>query len=317
VLDWAIGSLQTLVVLFFLFPTLAVYAQIPTDEDADAAVTEDHRYAFPPTRNPKHGAHVVPHLGQLRSMYLQQRGFRALPVPGGVGSGTLYKQGALRASAESALRTHMIVYPEGMTLPQNWLFTTATNRTEKTVEVVGIFFGSEKESIGVFDWSCLPDWPCPNGETGPSWQWTYPLAEQPCYVAEDRTAATTQRFQWLVYQNQSQSRKERGTNPPLWRNTVKFWNYCTRVWDLVYTHTFRVDQKDCSLDSACGWWGPIIETFFDGLQPPIQPLWLSKRALLHDGQKSDLGPDETDFVQPAPPWQTYYLQPNDSWVVGP
>src|SRR5207253_11067221 len=77
VLDWAIGGLQALVILFFLFPTLAVYAQIPADEDADTAATEDHRHEFPPTRNPKHGTRVVPHLGQLRSTYLQKRGFEA------------------------------------------------------------------------------------------------------------------------------------------------------------------------------------------------------------------------------------------------
>ena len=215
--------------------------ELALDPDAGAA-TEDHRYEFPPTRNPKHGKHVVPNLAQQRATSLQERGFEALPVPGGLGSGTLYRQGELQASTNSVLRTQMIVYPEGMPLPPNWLFTTATNRTEKTVEVVGIYYGAGPGSIGVFDWSCLPDWPCPNGLPGPSWQWTRPLASQLCYVAEARNATSGE--DWLYYQNQSnQLGAAERANPPLWQNTVKFWNYCTHVWDIVYTHQFRANQK--------------------------------------------------------------------------
>ena len=274
---------------------------IALDPDAGAA-TEDRRHEFPPTLNPKHGKHVVPNLAHQRATYWQERGLEGLPEPGGLGSGTLYKQGELQVSIESVLRTQMIVYPEGMTLPPNWLFTPATNRTEKTVEVAGIYYGAEPGSIGVFDWSCLPDWPCPNGSPGPSWQWTMPLSSQPCYVAEARHAPSG--ADWLYYQNQSkQLRKAKGANPPLWQNTVKFWNYCTHVWDIVYTHQFRADQKDCSLDSfSCGWWGPIIETFFDGPQPTINPLGFRKTTLFHDRVKSRLGPDETDWVLPAFPW---------------
>jgi hypothetical protein len=243
VLHWAIGGLQTLVILFCLFSTLAAYAQIPTDEDADVAVTEDHRHAFPPTRNPKHGTRTVPHLGQLRLMYLQERGFEALPVPGGIGSGTLYQQNQLRASFQAILRTSMIVHPDSIpTLPDNWLFTTATNRTEKTVEVVGIFFGSGPESLGVFDWSCSPDHPCPNGMTGPSWQWTKPLTpDLACYVAEG-TGGDGQRYDFLYYSNESQ--RIGNANPPQWRNTIKLWNVCGKKgrWDIVYAHDFRVQQ---------------------------------------------------------------------------
>jgi hypothetical protein len=285
--------------------------------DPDAGVpTEDHRYEFPPTLNPQHGKLVVPNLAHQRATYWQERGFAGLPVPGGLGSGTLYRQGELQVSIESVLRTQMIVYPAGMPLPSNWLFTTATNRTEKTVEVVGIYYGAGPGSIGVYDWSCLPDWPCPNGTPGPSWQWTSPLSSQPCYVAEDRNASSGE--DWLYYQNQSkQLRKANRATPPLWQNTVKFWNYCTRVWDIVYTHQFRAYQKDCSVDGSCGWWGPIIETFFADPQPTINPLGFRNTTLFHDGVKSRLGPDETDWVLPAFPWQTYYLKPNSSWIVGP
>ena len=297
-------------------------ASAPTDQDLDEdseVITEDHRHEFTPTVLPKVGKHVVPHLGQLRAQHAQETGLQALPVPSGVGSGTLYQQNQLRASSQAVLRTGMIVHPEGIpTLPDNWLFTTATNRTEKTVEVVGIYFGTDLESLGIFDWSCLPDDPCPNGMTGPSWQWTKPLAPNlACYVAEG-TGGDGQRYAFLYYSNESQRMGH--ANPPQWRNTVKLWNVCGKKgrWDIVYTHDFRVQQEDCSVSSfSCGWWGPIIETFFTDPQPLISRLGFQGSTLTHDRVTSTLPSTETDFVTPAYPWQTYYLHPNDSWIVGP
>jgi len=70
------------------------------------------------------------------------------PVPGGLGAGTIYKQGALQITSRAELFTQMIVYPNGINVP-NWIFTTATNRTEKTIEVVGIYIGTGA-SLGLF-----------------------------------------------------------------------------------------------------------------------------------------------------------------------
>jgi hypothetical protein len=58
-------------------------------------------------------------------------------------------------TSRAELYTQMIVHPNGIAVP-NWIFTTATNRTELTIEVVGIYIGAIA-ALGVFDWSCQPD----------------------------------------------------------------------------------------------------------------------------------------------------------------
>ena len=85
------------------------------------------------------------------------------------------------ATNRAELSTQMIVHPTGIDVP-DWIFTTATNRTEKTVEVVGIYIGADA-SLGVFDWSCSVEDPCPSGSIVPDWQWTRDLTELPCYYA--------------------------------------------------------------------------------------------------------------------------------------
>ena len=96
-----------------------------------------------------------------------------IPTPGGIGGGTTFNLGALQALKSSQLHTKMYVHPDGLnpsTLGLEWLFTTATNRTQKGVEVVGIYFrDSPSGSLGVFDWSCSNDDPCEGGNTGPAW----------------------------------------------------------------------------------------------------------------------------------------------------
>lgn len=71
-------------------------------------------------------------------------------------------------------------------------------------------------------------------------------------------------------------------NPPLWWNLVYLWNFCNEEWDLVYDHQFRASQRDCSSDSSCGWWGPILETFGES-QPEINELGFEDTLLFHDG----------------------------------
>src|SRR3989442_8844128 len=118
----------------------------------------------------------VPNLARLRSGMTETP-----PVPGGLGAGTIYKQGALQITSRAELFTRMIVYPDGINVP-NWIFTTATNRTEKAIEVVGIYIGTGA-SLALFDWSCMPGYPCADGSTGPAWQWTKDLTALSCYYA--------------------------------------------------------------------------------------------------------------------------------------
>jgi hypothetical protein len=271
----------------------------------------DARQRFPPSAA-RAGGREVPNLARLRVATQQTP-----PVPGGLGAGTVYRQGALRVTSRAELWTQMIVYPDGIAAP-NWIFTTATNRTELTVEVVGIYIGTSA-ALGVFDWSCLPAYPCPNGETMPSWQWTQDLNGMSCYFQSGDDGGEHV-HDLLSYRNRSQKRGADSMPPaPIanWRNSVLLLNACTGDWDLVYSHDFRADQRDCSADQfQCGWWGPIIETFNDTPQPPIAELGFVGSVLRYDNAVSLLGPADTFFSSPFTPWVLFHIDPNRSWGVG-
>lgn len=57
-----------------------------------------------------------------------------MPIPSGVGAGTSYDVGELKALDRSELHTFMFIYPDGVNpspFPTlEWLFSTATNRTD-------------------------------------------------------------------------------------------------------------------------------------------------------------------------------------------
>jgi hypothetical protein len=276
------------------------------------APATDARRRFPPNEARVKGGRV-PNLKWLRAA---STGSTA-PVPGGLGAGTLYRAGTLRVTSRAELATSMIVHPQGIGV-SNWLFTTATNRTELTVEVVGIYLGWTA-SLGVFDWSCQPDHPCPNGSTVPSWQWTRELNTLSCYFARgDDDGGHVHDL--LSYVNKSARRGdgvELPANVANWRNSVLLVNQCTGEWDMVYRHDFRATQRDCSADQfACGWWGPIIETFQPDPQEVIPELGFVGTTLRHDRSWSMLGPAETDFTGPSAPWTLFHIQPNHSWTAG-
>jgi hypothetical protein len=293
--------------LFVCVSMLCLWS-IATGAQSDSEAV-DTRPQFPPSAAHA-GNHAVPNLASLRS------GRATPPIPGGVGAGTLYRQGALPATNRAELSTQMIVHPTGIDVP-DWIFTTATNRTEKTVEVVGIYIGPDA-SLGVFDWSCSVEDPCPSGSIVPDWQWTRDLTELPCYYAMGDDGGGHQ-HNLLSYVNSS---KRRGNEPGPsarrgnWRNDVFLLNRCTRRWDLVYRHDFATSQRDCSLDSACGWWGPIVETFNVSPQPLIKELGFLESALRYDHGVSRLTPTETDFSPPNTPWLQFHRDPNRSWGIG-
>lgn len=261
----------------------------------------------------------VPNLMELRSERSESRAEEAgaMPPPGGIGAGTGYRGGALQALRQGELYTKMFVQPNGIS-PSNmnlvWLFTTSTNRIEKNVEVVGIYYLDHPGSLGVFDWSCSATDPCPGGAMSPSWIWTRPLSSLPCnmthYVDQGKHVQLA-----MPYINQS-IQLDQG-DPPLWSNAVYLWNYCSEAWDLVYAHQYRAYQLDCSA-SGCSWWGPILEEFnySGGPYPEIRELGFADSVLIHDGMRSELRPDETWFSGPISPWQLHHIDENRGYGVG-
>ncbi|WP_437690835.1 cellulose binding domain-containing protein [Sorangium sp. So ce176] len=227
-------------------------------------------------------------------------------VPGGLGAGVSYKSGALPVTESSTLYTHMIVYPEGLgfDVPAD-LFTTATNRTEKTVEVVGWYREASVHHIGIFDWSCSATDPCAGGQTVPSWIWTRPFSDNTCQLTQMADGAGVN-HETLYYANATVSTASG------WENRVLFWNYCTSQWDLEYVHAFTGPQQDCSV-TGCGWWGPIVENFSPLEDQPFPQLGFIDTSLVHDGVTSLLPPSETDFNGPPSTWHLCFIDPNTSW----
>lgn len=243
-----------------------------------------------------------------------------IPPPGGIGAGTTYLSGTLQTLTHGELHTDMFIYPEGYnpsTLGMDWLFTTATNRVEKGVEVVGIYFrASPNGSLGVFDWSCSQEYPCENGSPEPSWIWTNPFSSFECNIG-DTVDPGGHLQETIRYVNKSIRLDDE--QPPLWENTVYLWNFCNAAWDLVYEHAYRSNQRDCSSGPfRCSWWGPILETFRNPNEPVplINELGFDNSSLLHDGDWSTLPRDETRFDPPIAPWRLFHIDANRSYGVG-
>jgi hypothetical protein len=242
-------------------------------------------------------------------------------VPGGLGAGTLYQQGALQVGSTATLQTRMFVYPNGIAagdgpVYDNWTFTAATNRTEKGLEIVGIYWGSGPDTgaLGVFDWSCSMTDPCSNGATEPAWIWTRKLTDLACYHRM-MSDGGGHRHNMLYYSNAS-AITDPAVSPPGWTNSAHLWNYCARSWDLVYRHTFFADQKDCSLDGSCGWWGPILETFIPDPQPSFKEVGFMDSVLITSSGQSSLDASVTWWVDPKLPLRVVHRAPNRSWGVG-
>ncbi len=103
--------LKTLVVLVLSVPA---FGAGQSESQPEQGVV-DARQHFPPSAA-RAGYRDVPNLARLRAAFQQTP-----PVPGGLGAGTVYRQGALPVTSRAELSTQMIVYPDGIAVP-NWIF---------------------------------------------------------------------------------------------------------------------------------------------------------------------------------------------------
>jgi len=247
------------------------------------------------------------------------------PVPGSMSAGTAYAPDQLIAVDSGRLHTRMFVYPDGLErdapLPA-WLYTTATSRVDNGLEVLAMYTEAQDTgSLGLFAWTCVPDFPCPDGAVAPDWQWSRPLPQFTCNITQIVDQGGHAQKQ-LYYANHS-DRLDNGS-PPLWKSAVYLWNYCDAAWDLAWEHLYRQDKVDCSVPgAACAWWGPAVEIFGDADYPHIGELGYEDSLLYHDGTWSRLLPPEAQFRDPAnpswgsqTPWQLFHLEPNRSYGVG-
>jgi hypothetical protein len=247
------------------------------------------------------------------------------PVPGSMSAGTAYAPEHLLALDSGRLHTRMFVYPDGLekdaAMPA-WLYTTATSRVDNGLEVLAMYTEAQASGyLGLYAWTCLPDYPCPDGATTPSWQWSRPMPNLGCNISHTVDQGGHAQKQ-LYYANHS-DRMDNGS-PPLWKSAVYIWNFCDDAWDLAWEHSYRANKGDCSIPgSGCAWWGPSVEIFGDAMYPHIGELGYEDSLLYHDGAWSLLAPPEAEFRDPADPrwgsltpWQLFHLEPNRSYGVG-
>jgi hypothetical protein len=290
-----------------------------------AEAKEERRPAQAAERDARHGGfdrapRSLPNLARKRRDHRFRKGLEPVeaPVPGGIGIGTLFKSGELTVTERAELETTMFVHPAGVepsTTNLDWLFSTSTNRTAGGVEFVAGYQGANPGWLGVFDWSCSAADPCEDGETGPSWIWTFALDSRPEYLfaVYDDGGHLQDAVRYV-----NRTERVAGGPSPRWRNQVLLWNDADQMWDLVYEHSYSGVQADCSV-TGCAWWGPILEDFrVDAALPlpEIRELGFQDTVLRHDGVASTLGPDETDFVLPAAPWLLGHLDANGAYGAG-
>jgi len=266
-------------------------------------------------------AQSLANLGELRRLHRSRRRLAVIgaPVPGGIGIGTTYLVGHLRVLSQTELETTVFVKPDGIA-PTNqnleWLFSTATNRSDQGVEVVAWYHFDGPGGLGIYDWSCSPAYPCSGAKTAPAWIWSVWLTSRPdnlFQVFDDGGHLQT------VVRYVNRTERLDTASPPLWRNTVLLWNERIQSWDLLYQHSYRTQPRDCSASNACGWWGPILEDFrVDAAEPypEIRELGFQDTQLVHDGVVSQLGRDETAFLPPVAPWLLAHPEPNAGYGAG-
>jgi hypothetical protein len=287
------------------------------------------------TKKFKNGKLVLPNLEELRDrdaldkgvekeqgapalVYLPSSGLDGQdepPVPGGYGSGTIYKLGTHQVLEYSVLHTKMFVQPEGVDSIASdwWLMTPATNHTDSATEFVGIYASHLDDGwFGIFARPCTEEYPCPDGDTSNGWQdgWSWPFSEFACNTSEIEDQGN--HLQVIMhYANETEMLDM--SSPPLWQNSIYLWNYCIDEWDLIWRHEYRENKRDCSVE-GCYRWGPILETI--GTQDEINELGYEDSLLLHDDRMSILSPDVTDFIMPISPWLLMHLDPNRGYGVG-
>lgn len=220
---------------------------------------------------------------------------------------------------QRTIRLELVGYADGY-------YLTATNRTEAGMEFLVRFrnasFLSEvpaypDERLMVYDWSCLPAYPCENGSPNvpgknnfvKDWR----LADYPCWF-NNYADNTDHWVNYIYYRNSSWILEPRNppADPPLWRNAATIWNFCTQQYDGIYSHDFAFNQQDCSVTHLCGGWAGIAERFKagggGGKPPEVLKVGFHHQNLEYDGQSAGLGPSNSYFIDPSvtqPAWQSY------------
>src|SRR5438445_902831 len=171
--------------------------------------------------------------------------------------GITWIHGQLQSTRGANLNVQMIVHPEGIANIPGFLYTTSTNHTPKSLEILASYSGTSNNALAIFDWSCSQTDPCTVNNSplnGPGYVYWKQLTDLPCYLAGDGEDGSLNQHRVLEYQNVATP----GANGR-WSNTAYVLNHCTNVWDALYSHSYAAPTEDCA-QTDCMWWGPIVES---------------------------------------------------------
>lgn len=236
-----------------------------------------------------------------------------IPIPGGVGAGVTFKNGACQASDYANMHGNFWVRPHGVgnlnvNSKDNWLLLTTTNHTRCDVEVAALYHENDGTgNIGIYDWSL---------SNCNSSGWTVNMdmnTQASCYIRQSTDEGSHQGW-YILFDNVT----DKPTSQ--FRNYVLFYNRCLFRWDKVYEHYYSTSSITCS-GTECQWWGPILETFDLNPTPQIWEIGISTMNLdtRYNGNFTCSGfltGTNTNWTVPQSPWNTYHRTPNSFWGVG-
>ena len=229
--------------------------------------------------------------------------------------GVYANKGRLRTRSSSRMYGTMTVRRTPWAWSDGYARQTAANRTQRGAQLRAEHGGGIVDGGGlgggtvlsIVDLSCSSAYPCRNGATVPTSVWEEDVASMAsCYLHAQSYG--TYGLRYIVA-----STKTDTLSPPHWTNRVYFYDFCRAVYVTVYAHTFRANQRDCSVYNDCGYelasvldlTGPAGAT----IATP-RTIGFSAMSIIDDGVRHSLsGTTDTHWV-PAPSWWTTRVTPN-------
>lgn len=217
------------------------------------------------------------------------------PIPGGVGYGAFYRDGALRFDDSSTLYYYIVTPSDIGNAANEWLYLTSTNRSPKGVEAFISFHQQQNPRFKVFDWARSGD---------DRWTVDIPYSMLSDYLLPRQAEA--EHYQVIYVVNSTQ--RLGGTT---WRNEVLLYNRVKNRYDRVYKHPYTLSPDD---EQKFLTWGPIVETF-SPFPNETRRIGFFDATLFQDDEERLLNESVTQLRIDDPGFTVDFRVPNSSFIV--
>ncbi len=218
-----------------------------------------------------------------------------LPVPGGVGFGTFYRDGQLGFTRSAKLHHHIICPATAGGDNNDYLYLTATNRTAKGVEAFVLYYKQEAARFRVFDWA-RPE--------ADHWQVVIENTQLQPYLG----VLAGRPYVGVV----NSTDLLQGTT---WRNSVMLFNNHTNNYDEIYRFDYTLASNTEQHDAHYGSWAPIVETFQPNYGPSLNPMGCFYTYIFLDNAVNTLYDSNTVLRNDNVGIESFNVQPNHSYLV--